>query len=344
MPNLIRALSENGGVVFVGIDSTGIVRTMEQLHKTSAVTSAALGRLLTAAALIGAGLKSPTDKVTLRVNGGGPAGMVVAVANGRGEVKGYVEHPVVELPARADGKLDVGGAVGHDGTLSVVRELGLKEPYVGQTPLVSGEIAEDVTAYYAYSQQTPTVCALGVLVDRDLSILNAGGFLVQLLPGAQEEEIAQLEKNVAGLASVTQMLHEGKTPHDIMELVMAGFAPELLDEQEAAYVCGCTRAHVEDVMLSLGRQQLEELEREDPAAEVCCHYCGKKYALSIPQLLTRLTQREQQRAQSAGEETAAVPENEPEAAQEQGSAAAPKNGPEAAQKPAGTAAPAAAHA
>ena len=172
--NLLRGISENGGVVFYGVDSTDIVREMERLHKTSAVTTAALGRLLTAAAMMGAMLKGGRDTVTLQVNGGGPAGRLLAVADGSGHVKGYVQHPVVELPPRADGHLDVGGAVGKDGTLDVIRDLGLREPYIGQVPLVSGEIAEDVTRYFAISEQTPTVCALGVLVNADLSVQCAG--------------------------------------------------------------------------------------------------------------------------------------------------------------------------
>ena len=209
--NLLRGISENGGVVFYGVDSTDIVREMERLHKTSAVTTAALGRLLTAAAMMGAMLKGGRDTVTLQVNGGGPAGRLLAVADGSGHVKGYVQHPVVELPPRADGHLDVGGAVGKDGTLDVIRDLGLREPYIGQVPLVSGEIAEDVTRYFAISEQTPTVCALGVLVNADLSVQCAGGFIVQLLPGATEEEITQLEKNIAAMSAVTALLAQGKS-------------------------------------------------------------------------------------------------------------------------------------
>ena len=175
MSNMIRGISENGGAVLVAIDSTEMVREMERIHHTSAVTSAALGRLLTGAAMMATYLKNEEDTLTLRMKGDGPAGVVLAVANGKGEVKGYVQNPVVELPARPDGKLDVGGAIGHEGTLSVVRDIGLREPYVGQIPLVSGEVAEDITSYYATSEQTPTVCALGVLVGPDLSIRHAPG-------------------------------------------------------------------------------------------------------------------------------------------------------------------------
>ena len=197
MANLIRGLSENGGVVFCGVDSTDIVRKAEKLHTTSATCSAALGRLLTGATLMGSMLKDDRDRITLRVAGGGPAGVLIACTDGTGNVKGCIDNPLVELPAKANGHLDVGTAVGKDGVLTVIRDNRLqKEPTVGQVPLVSGEIAEDLTSYYAYSEQVPTVMALGVLVDKDLSILCAGGFMVQLLPGATDAEIDRLEKNI----------------------------------------------------------------------------------------------------------------------------------------------------
>ena len=273
MSRLIRAISENGGVLFCAVDSTDIVREAERIHKTSAVTSAALGRLLTAASMMGVMLKSEKDSLTLRIKGGGPSGTVLAVSDGAGNVRGYVEQPVVELPPRADGKLDVGGAVGRDGTLSVVKDLGMKEPYVGQVPLVSGEIAEDITAYYAVSEQTPTVCALGVLVDRDLSILTAGGYLLQLLPGASDAEITHLEQNVAGLPSVTELQ------------ALAGFAPNVLDEQQVRYQCDCSQARVERALLSLGRDELAEMAAEGKPVEVSCHFCDKKYYVDAGTLL-----------------------------------------------------------
>ena len=234
MGKLIRGLSENGGIVFCGVDSTDIVCKAEQLHTTSATCSAALGRLLTGASLMGSMLKDDRDTITLRVSGNGPAGVVIACTDGTGNVKGCIDHPLVELPAKANGHLDVGGAVGKDGVLTVIRDNCLqKEPTVGQVPLVSGEIAEDITSYYAYSEQVPTVCALGVLVDKDLSISCAGGYLLQLLPGATDAEITQLEQNIAAMPSVTEMLHAGKTPEDMMNLAMAGFNPSVLDEREA---------------------------------------------------------------------------------------------------------------
>ena len=261
MSRLIRAISENGGVLFCAVDSTDIVREAERIHKTSAVTSAALGRLLTAASMMGVMLKSEKDSLTLRIKGGGPSGTVLAVSDGAGNVRGYVEQPVVELPPRADGKLDVGGAVGRDGTLSVVKDLGMKEPYVGQVPLVSGEIAEDITAYYAVSEQTPTVCALGVLVDRDLSILTAGGYLLQLLPGASDAEITHLEQNVAALPSVTELLRSGASLEQIMEQALAGFAPNVLDEQQCGINATAARSVWNARCFRLGGMSLRKWRR-----------------------------------------------------------------------------------
>ena len=278
MGKLIRGLSENGGIVFCGVDSTDIVCKAEQLHTTSATCSAALGRLLTGASLMGSMLKDDRDTITLRVSGNGPAGVVIACTDGTGNVKGCIDHPLVELPAKANGHLDVGGAVGKDGVLTVIRDNRLqKEPTVGQVPLVSGEIAEDITSYYAYSEQVPTVCALGVLVDKDLSISCAGGYLLQLLPGATDAEITQLEQNIAAMPSVTEMLHAGKTPEDMMNLAMAGFNPSVLDEREVRYQCDCSRERTEQMLLSLGRKELEKLRDEDPHCEVVCNFCHTNY-------------------------------------------------------------------
>lgn len=286
MANLIRGLSENGGIVFCGVDSTEMVRRAEKLHTTSATCSAALGRLLTGASLMGAMLKDRRDQVTLRVSGGGPAGVVIACTDGTGNVKGCIENPLVELPPRADGHLDVGGAVGRDGILTVIRDNKLqKEPTVGQIPLVSGEIAEDLTSYYAYSEQVPTVCALGVLVDKDLSIACAGGYLLQLLPGATDDEITQLEKNIAAMPSVTEMLRAGKTPQDMMELAMAGFDPQVLDEREVGYQCDCSAERTKEMVMSLGRKELVKMRDEDPNCEVVCHFCHTKYQFDLNDLL-----------------------------------------------------------
>lgn len=283
--NMLRGISENGGIVFYGVDSTEIVREMERLHKTSAITTAALGRLLTAASMMGIMLKSTRDSVTIQIRGGGPAGRLLAVSDGTGNVKGYVENPVVELPPREDGHLDVGTAVGRDGTLDVIRDLGMREPYIGQVPLTSGEIAEDITSYFAISEQVPTVCALGVLVDTDLSVRCAGGFIVQLLPGATEQEIDLLEQNIKAMPSVTAMLEQGKTVRDMLDMALQGFQPDILDSYHVTYRCDCSRERVEGMLRSLGRKEVEKLRDEDPIAEVNCQFCDKIYKVDLNELL-----------------------------------------------------------
>ena len=265
MANLIRGLSENGGVVFCGVDSTELVRRAEQLHTTSATCSAALGRLLTGASLMGSMLKDDGDKVTLRVQGGGPAGVLIACTDGTGNVKGCIDNPLVELPPKADGHLDVGGAVGRSGVLTVIRDNRLqKEPTVGQVPLVSGEIAEDLTRYYA-------------------------------------AEIDTLEKNIAAMPSVTEMLRAGKTPKDMMELAMAGFAPQVLDERTVGYQCDCSEERTKGMLLSLGRRELVKMRDEDPHCEVVCHFCHSRYQYDLNDLIAEY---DAQAAQRAAEEAA----------------------------------------
>lgn len=285
--NMLRGISENGGIVFYGVDSTEIVREMERVHKTSAVTTAALGRLLTATSMMGIMLKSTKDSITVQIKGGGPAGRLLAVSDGTGNVKGYVEHPIVELPPREDGHLNVGAAVGHDGTLDVIRDLGMREPYIGQVPLTTGEIAEDITSYFAISEQVPTVCALGVLVNPDLSVRCAGGFIVQLLPGATEEEIDLLEKNIHAMPSVTTMLEQGKTVQDMLEMALQGFQPDILDSYHVVYRCDCSMERVEGMLHSLGKKEVEKLRDEDPIADVNCQFCDKIYRVDLNRLLEK---------------------------------------------------------
>ena len=299
MANLIRGLSENGGVVFCGVNSTDIVRKTEKLHTTSATCSAALGRLLTGATLMGSMLKDDRDRITLRVAGGGPAGVLIACTDGTGNVKGCIDNPLVELPAKANGHLDVGTAVGKNGVLTVIRDNRLqKEPTVGQVPLVSGEIAEYLTSYYAYSEQVPTVMALGVLVNKDLSILCAGGFMVQLLPGATDAEIDQLEKNISAMPSVTELLHAGSTPEDMMQMALAGFNPNVLDERTVQYQCDCSAERTKEMLLSLGRAELVRMRDEDPNCEVVCHFCHSKYQYDLNALLAEYDAQAAENAQS----------------------------------------------
>ena len=277
MSRLVRAISMDGCFMVCATDTTDIVSRAEQIHQTSAVVTAALGRLLTAASMMGHQLKGKKDSITLRLKGDGPAGTFIVVGDSSGNVKGYVENSVVELPLNTYGKLDVSGAVGKTGTLSVIKDLGMREPYIGQIPIVSGEIAEDITHYYATSEQTPTVCGLGVLVNTDLTVLCAGGFLVQVMPGAQDSEITRLEENVSRLSSVTQMLSDGMTPEQICEQVLSGFDMQLLESAQCSYHCDCSRDRVERALVSLGKKELKEMAETQDVVEVCCHFCNKKY-------------------------------------------------------------------
>lgn len=263
-------------MVCSAIDGRDIVARIEQIHKTSAVCTAALGRLTLGASLLGFGLKGKDDSVTLRMAGGGPAGTLIAVSDSFGNVKSYIQNPVVEIPLNSVGKLDVRGAVGTDGTLSVIKDLGLKEPYSGQIPIVSGEIAEDITSYLATSEQVPSVCALGVLVNPDLTCAQAGGFLIQLLPFAQEEAVDIIEKNIQSMQSVTKMLSQGLSAEDIAMKALEGLEPNVLDDFKVEYTCDCSKERVERALVSLGKEQLEELSR-DEVTEVKCHFCDKVY-------------------------------------------------------------------
>ena len=261
-------------------DTTSIVYRAEQIHKTSAVVTAALGRLLTASSLMGSMLKNEDDSITLRMSGGGPSGSVIAVSDSQGNPRGYVQNPIVELELNKYGKLDVSGAVGKDGYLYVIKDLGFGEPYVGQIPIVSGEIAEDIAAYYASSEQIPTVCALGVLVDTDLTVKCAGGYLIQLLPGASEETITALENNINKILPITEMLNMGMTLDDIANTALEGFAPQLLDEQPIEYRCNCSKHRVEQALISVGKEELEKIAEEEKETQVECHFCDKKYVFT----------------------------------------------------------------
>ena len=277
MARIVRTISKDAAVVATAIDATDIVAEIEHIHKTSAVVTAALGRLSIAASLIGNGLKSEKDSVTVRLNGDGPAGALIAVGDSFGNVKSYVSNPVVEIPLNQYGKLDVAGAVGKKGTLCIVKDMGLKEPYVGQVPIVSGEIAEDIANYFAVSEQIPTVCGLGVLVNPDLTVKAAGGYLIQLLPFAPESCIDILEKNVNSLPSVTQMLTSGINAEEMAMKVLEGLEPNVLDEFSCGYKCDCSKERVENALISLGREELTKMAEEEEKIEICCHFCDKKY-------------------------------------------------------------------
>ncbi len=281
--NLIRAISKDGSVVASVVNSTEMVAELERLHKPSAVITAALGRLCTAAALMGAQLKGDRESITLRINGGGPAGTLMAVADAHGNVKGTVKNTILDLPSNAYGKLDVGGAVGSDGFLDVIRDNVYGEPYTGRVSLVSGEIGDDITNYYATSEQTPTVCGLGVLVNADLNVASAGGFLVQLLPFCDPSVIDVIEKNIERLPSVSS-LFSTHTPHEVVDILLNGLSPDILDETTARYRCDCSLQRVERALISLGREELVDMAKNNTPTEVECHFCDKVYSFSNERL------------------------------------------------------------
>ncbi|QEY34063.1 Hsp33 family molecular chaperone HslO [Caproiciproducens galactitolivorans] len=281
MDRIIRCLTSDGGIMAAAIDSTYLVATAQQIHKTSAVATAALGRLLTGTSIMGSMLKKENATVTLKINGKGPLGSVVAVADSKGNCRGYVDHPEVELPLKANGKLDVGGAVGNNGILGVIRDYGEGRPYIGQVEIQSGEIAEDITNYYAVSEQIPTVCALGVLIDKkDIRRILAGGMLIQVLPGANPEDIDRLEKNVQDLEPVTSMLAKGMGIEEMCRTALHGFEMEILDEFPVSYVCNCSLERVERAISTLPAEEILSLAGEDGTAEVKCQYCGHAYPLT----------------------------------------------------------------
>ena len=277
---LVRGMTMDGSVKVVAIRSTGIVSRAAQIHKTSPNATAAFGRALTAASMMGNMQKVEGGSMTLQIKGGGPIGSIVCVSDPVGNVRGYVYEPNVPLVEKHPGKLDVGATVGTDGTLTVIRDLQMKEPYVGSIPLVSGEIGDDVTAYFAQSEQTPTACALGVLVDRDLSVKVAGGYLVQLLPGASDEVIDKLEAGIRRAGAVTPMLEAGMTPEDILGQVCGDLGVVFLDTVEVEYKCYCSRERVTSALVSLGRKELEEIRNEGKSFPVECQFCDTVYSFT----------------------------------------------------------------
>lgn len=277
MGKIVRYITDDGSAFVIAADTTDVVARAEQIHKTSAVNTAALGRLMTAASMMGDMLKGKDDSITLRLNGGGPAGSVIAVSDSDGNVRGYVQNPVVEIPLNGAGKLDVKGTVGTNGYLFVMKDIGLNEPYVGQTQIVSGEIAEDITNYYATSEQTPTVCALGVLVNPDLTVAAAGGFMIQLLPGCPEEVIDKIEYAMQDIEPVTTMLSNGMSPDDIAKRALKNISIDKLDESKIEYRCNCSKERVEAALISTGRESLEEMAESDEDTCVECHFCDRVY-------------------------------------------------------------------
>lgn len=285
MSYILRGTSKNHGIRIFAADTTSMVEEARRLHNTSPVASAALGRALTASSIMGIMMKGDNDKLTLSINGKGPLGTIVCVADSKGTVKGYVSNPLVDIPNRADGKLDVGSAVGINGLVTIIKDMGMKEPYTGQYPLVNGEIAEDLTAYYAYSEQQPSAIALGVLVDVDYSIKAAGGFIVQLMPEAEEKDIDILEKNLSQITSVSHLIDEGKTPEDLINLVLKDLEPMIYEKIPVSYKCDCSRERIEKALISIGKKDLDEIIKEDKLAEISCHFCNTVYHFNEAELI-----------------------------------------------------------
>lgn len=286
MDKIIRCITDDGSLMASAIDSSDLVYTAQSLHKLTRTTAAAFGRLLTGASIMGAMLKRMDSTLTVKINGGGPAGTLLAWADAKGNVRGYVDHPEVDLPLRADGKINVGAAVGRDGLVAVIRDEGEGEPYIGHTELVSGEIAEDLTAYYAYSEQIPTVMALGVLVGQeDGKVMLSGGIMLQVLPGAAPDAIDKLEANVAKLESVTTMLAQGITPLEMCQRALDGYTVEVLDSFEINYICNCSKEKFGDMMLTLTPEDIRTMPLvHNHMAETVCPYCNKKYLFSSDEL------------------------------------------------------------
>lgn len=284
MDESIRMIDKGGHVKAMAITARELVEEARRIHNTVPLATAALGRALMAASMMGAQLKEERGAVTLSIKGGGPLGTVMAVSDCQGWVRGYVGDPAVELPLKAPGKLDVGSGVGQDGTLTVIKDIGLKEPYVGTVPLVSGEIAEDVTSYFAVSEQIPTACALGVLVDTDCSVKKAGGYLIQLLPGTTEEDIGRIEEGIARLGPITAALEAGLSGEEVLRRVLSGFEMEVLERGEVKYHCYCDRHRMERALVSLGAKDLGELIRDQGEAELTCQFCDKVYHFTQEEL------------------------------------------------------------
>lgn len=281
MGKIVRYITKDGSAFIIAADSTDAVYEMERIHKPSAAVTAGMGRLMTAASLMGVMLKDKDDSVTLRFNGNGPAGCVIAVSDWQGNCRISVENPIVELPLNSKGKLDVSGALGNSGYLYVVKDIGLKEPFIGTTQIVSGEVAEDITNYFAVSEQTPSVCSLGVLINPDLTVNCAGGFLIQLLPGCPENIIDVLEKNISVLPPVTQMLSGKMTVDEMAVKAMGGLDLDKLDETEFTYKCNCSRQKAQDAMLAAGKKELEDMIKDGKPAVVECHFCDKRYEFGL---------------------------------------------------------------
>lgn len=286
---IVRATAANAQIRAFAATSRELVEKMRQLHDTSPVVTAALGRLLTGSAMMGVMLKGEDDLLTIQIKGDGPIGGMTVTADSKGNVKGYANEPQVILPASSAGKLDVGRAVGS-GYLSVIKDMGLKEPYVGQTVLQTGEIADDLTYYFATSEQVPSSVGLGVLMERDNTVKQAGGFVIQLMPFAEDAVIEALEKNLEQFSSVTTVLNEGKTPEQMLGLLLDGMDMQITDTVETGYHCNCSKERVHRAIVSIGRKDIQEMIEDGEEIEINCHFCNNKYKFSVEELKEMLLQ------------------------------------------------------
>lgn len=277
MDYMIRAIDKKKTFRLFMVDSTCTVETARQLHNTTPTASAALGRTLTAGLMMGYMMKNEEDRMTISINGGGPIGTILAVADNRGNIKGYVDNPNVNLPLKENGKLDVGKAVGTNGKVTVIRDIGMKEPYVGSTDIVTGEIGEDIAMYYYLSEQQNSVVALGVLVDRDYSIKSSGGFIIQTLPYISDEDVASLEAKLKTIKSVSDFFDNDKDVTEVAKKLFSEFELEITDKIPVRFNCDCSEERMEKALISIGKDELKEIIEEDEHAEIVCHFCNKKY-------------------------------------------------------------------
>ena len=285
---LVRAISKDGYVKAVAVSTRDLTERARQIHKTTPVATAALGRTLAAASMMGNALKGEGASLTLQIKGDGPLGKILTVSDNEGNVRGLVDNPFVDIPLRADGKLDVGSAVGMMGTLTVIRDLNMKEPYVGSVDLLGGEIAEDLAAYFVESEQIPTACGLGVLVDRDQSVLVSGGYLIQLLPGASEDIITMVEGGIYAAGPVTELLKENSDPESLLRRVMSDFELEILEKSPIEYRCCCSRERMERALISLGPEELGNMIAEQGDVTLTCQFCDNVQEFSKKELDTML--------------------------------------------------------
>jgi len=283
----LRATAANGHIRVFVATTKDLVNKAAKIHNTTPVASAALGRLLTATSIMGLMMGNESHLITINIKGDGPIGGVLATSDGLGRVRGYVHYPDGDAPPRPDGKLNVGGAIGT-GQITVIKDLGLKEPYVGTLQLVSGEVAEDIAGYFAYSEQVPSVVSLGVVVDRDHSIRQAGGFLIQLMPGFDDDLIDKLEAKMADFPAITTIMEAGKTPEDILDMLLADFGYEIVDKSQMEFYCNCNRERVTGALVTIGAKELTQIIEEDGKAEINCHFCNKYYAFDKTELTTIL--------------------------------------------------------